>query len=125
MPDGAEAFTIAEMFGTLTDEIWSELGWGGRRPVDVDSYRRNLQRIYVDQLIDKALDRVRGTRSNFNPSAPQDARALARHELERLAARISQVRSDRRLDRVTRAHLAETEARIDQALEASLVIDAG
>ncbi len=125
MPRGQEAFTVTELFGTLTTEIWAEVGWNGRRAGNVDSYRRNLQRAYVDQLIDKTLDRVPGTRSNFNPSTPEDARSLARYELSRLSTRIAQIQGNGRLDTVTRAHLAESKARIDQALEASLVIEGG
>jgi hypothetical protein len=117
-----EAFTVAELFGTLTTEIWSELGWAGRRATSVDSYRRNLQRAHLELLSDKALDRVAGTRSAFNPSTPEDARSLARYELQRLSTRIGQRMGDRGLDQVTRAHLAESKARIDQVLEASLVV---
>ncbi len=64
-----------------------------------------------------------GNRSSFNPSTPEDGRSLARHELTRLSRRIDQVEDDRRLDTVTRAHLAESRARIDQALEADLVVE--
>jgi hypothetical protein len=125
MPGGTEAFTVAEMFGTLTDEIWTEIGLGGARPVNVDSYRRNLQRAYLDELVAKALDRVQGTRNSFNPSTPEDARSLARYEMERLSRRIGQIQGDTRLDRVTRAHLGESKARIDRALDASLVVEDG
>ncbi|MDX1674165.1 MAG: zinc-dependent metalloprotease, partial [Longimicrobiales bacterium] len=119
----AEPYTVADLFGTLTDGIWTEAGWSGRRATNVDSYRRNLQRIYVTQLIDKALDRVSGQRSSFNPSTPEDARSLARYELQRLSDRLGQVMDAGSLNRVTRAHFAETKVRIDQALEADLVIE--
>ena len=122
MLDG-EPYTVAELFGTLTDGIWTEAGWGGRRATDVDSYRRNLQRLYVTHLIDKALDRVSGPRSSFNPSTPEDARSLARHELQRLSDRLGQVMNASSLDRVTRAHFAETRVRIDQALDADLILE--
>ena len=49
MPNGERAYTLGEMFETLTDAIWSELGTGGRAR-NVDSFRRNLQRTYVEHF---------------------------------------------------------------------------
>lgn len=64
-----------------------------------------------------------GERGSFNPSTPEDARSLARHELQRLSDRLGRVMDAGSLDRVTRAHFAETKVRIDQALDADLLIE--
>lgn len=59
-------------------------------------------------------------------SVPEDARSLARLELSELSERLDAVlASDASLSRETRAHLAESKARIDRALEASLVVNGG
>ena len=108
----SDAYTVAEMFGTLTSAIWTELGSGaGARTTD--GIRRNLQRIYTDQLAALANSRA----------VPGDASALARLELSELSRRLGRALTQARVDRATRAHLAETKARVDRTLEASLVLD--
>ncbi len=123
VPAGDGTLTVAELFDALTRGIWTEVGWSGSAPSNVDSFRRNLQRAYLEELVDKLLDRRNGPPSAFNPATPEDARSLARYELARLSNRIGQVEGRTALDRITRAHLAESKVRIDRALEASLVID--
>ncbi len=122
MPEGTEFYPASELFTTLTGAIWSELGLdasgrvtGRARPAT--SFRRNLQRVHLDRLIDLLLDRVGGFLSS---STPEDARSLARHELGRLSHRMGQALRTGGLDTMTRAHLEESKARIDRALEASL-----
>lgn len=119
MPRGQQPYTVAELFETVTDAIWSELGTGAAATRDVGSFRRNLQRAHVEQLTGKLM----GARRGFG-APPEDARSLARWELDRLSTRIGQVlQSAGGLDVETRAHLAESKARIDRALEASLVLE--
>ncbi len=114
---GAEPFTMAEMFGEVRGAIWSELD-GAR---NVNSFRRNLQRQHVQTLIELQL--------RLGPGAPEDARTLARADLEEIRRGINAVlgHPDRplppagaRLDTITREHLRETRARIVAALEAGL-----
>jgi hypothetical protein len=109
---GEDVYTVSELFGTLTGTVWGEVGRGAdaRNSTPI---RRNLQRIYTDQLAALAL----------TESAPGDASALARLELSELSARLGRALSGARIDRSTRAHLAETRARVDRVLEATLVID--
>jgi hypothetical protein len=107
-----EAFKVSELFGTLTGSIWSELGR------NTDSFRRNLQRSYVDQMT-RVLLNVRP--SPAAPAYPEDARSLARYELTRLSTRIGAASSGN-LDVETRAHLAESKARIDKALDVSITV---
>lgn len=119
MPAGQQPYTVAELFTTLTDAIWAELGTGARAPRDVDSFRRNLQRAHIEQLTAKVM----GKRQGFG-APPEDARSLARWELGRLSTRIDQaLQSTGGLSVESRAHLAESKARIDRALEASLAIE--
>lgn len=119
MPRGQEAYTVAELLSTVTDAIWSELGTGARAARNTDSFRRNLQRAHLEQLTAKVM----GRRQGFG-TPPEDARSLARWELQGLSTRMGQVlQSPAGLDVETRAHLAESKARIDRALEASLVVE--
>ena len=108
----SDAYTVAEMFATLTGAVWSELGSGGNAR-STDAVRRNLQRIYTDRLAALSLSQA----------VPGDASALARLELTELSRRLGTALGRNRVDRVTRAHLAETKARVDRTLEASIVLN--
>ncbi|TFG63401.1 MAG: DUF5117 domain-containing protein [Gemmatimonadales bacterium] len=108
----SDVYTVAEMFTTLTGAVWSELGSGGNAR-STDAIRRNLQRIYTDRLAALAL----------SDAVPGDGSALARLELTELSRRLVSALGQARIDRVTRAHLAETRARVDRTLEASIVLD--
>jgi Met-zincin/Domain of unknown function (DUF5117)/Domain of unknown function (DUF5118) len=115
----APAYTIADLLGDTRRAIFSELG--GQR-VAVDAYRRNVQRLWVDELNDK-LNPPAPTRPapprrpGFTPPAPMpgDARALMRAELQSLDTAIRQA-LPRAADRETRAHLADLRYRIGRAL---------
>ncbi len=120
MPNGERAYTLGEMFETLTGAIWSELG-GPQRARNVDSFRRNLQRAYVDHFTQMLMPtRDSSTAGRFTPvfDAPEDARALARYELTRLSRRLGAAQNSGALDLETRAHFAESKAKIDRALTA-------
>ena len=109
MPDGADAYTVAELFRDVSGPIWSELGAGADARI-VSSFRRNLQRMHLDAMIGLLL----------SPAAPEDARSLARLELAELSARLGAAEGTGRVDRVTTAHFAESKARVDRALEAQV-----
>jgi hypothetical protein len=108
----SDAYTVAEMFATLTGAVWSELGSGGNAR-STDAVQRNLQRIYTDRLAALSLSQA----------VPGDASALARLELTELSRRLGTALGRNRVDRVTKAHLAETKARVDRTLEASIVLN--
>ncbi len=111
----SDVYPVAELFTALTSAIWSELGTTPARARSVDSFRRNLQRAYIRQLTTLLITREQ--------PVPEDARSLARYELTQLSDRIAQVlASGASIDTVTRAHLAESKARIDKALEVSLTV---
>lgn len=112
-PSGTTPYTVGELFGALATAIWSEIG-DGRSPRAVNSFRRNLQRLYTNELIGLLL--------TGQVVVPEDARSLARYELKQLAARLgAALEAGQRLDVMTRAHLDETKTRIDRALEAEVV----
>ncbi|MFQ5689833.1 MAG: zinc-dependent metalloprotease [Gemmatimonadota bacterium] len=121
MPQGEAPYEASELFATLTAAIWSELGERGGAARPVDSFRRNLQRLHLEQLITLLLNRPTG----FPTAAvPEDGRSLARRELTRISRRIGGVLRTGAPDAMTRAHLEESKARIDRALTASLELKA-
>ncbi|MCA3217628.1 MAG: zinc-dependent metalloprotease [Burkholderiales bacterium] len=105
--DRGSVFTLAEMHRRLYDAIWSELKSGAA----IDSLRRNLQREHARRL---AAGLVR-------PAAPvaADVRAVNRQVAMRLKTELQQAQG-RSGDAITRAHLSETLALIEQALSAPL-----
>ncbi len=113
-------FTAGEMLETLTDAVWSELETGQ----NIDSFRRNLQRRYTDQLIRQMHDspawkKAAGTGTQ-QIRTPEHVRSLSRLELMELKQQIDGVLSAGTVNRDTRAHLIESQARVDKALEASV-----
>ncbi|MFB6098426.1 MAG: zinc-dependent metalloprotease, partial [Salinibacter sp.] len=112
------------LLGDLTDAIWSELDAAGPRPAPIDSFRRNLQRTYTDLLIELMMGNtswITITMAGIDQvDAPADVRSMARLELRTLSTQIDQALDGPDLDRTMRAHLLETQARIDRALNASL-----
>lgn len=116
MPSG-QPYRLGEMMRALTNAIWTELDSAR----DIDSFRRNLQRIYLENLTTLLLS---GEAGLLSMPVPEDARSLARLELSRISDQIDNVLdgSADGLERATRAHLAESGARIERALEASLTM---
>lgn len=106
--EGEDVLTLAEMFAGVRDAVWAELGEG----TDVNSFRRNLQRAHLDALISLVVAP--------GPVTPADASTLARADLREIRSAIDGAMASERLDATTRAHLDETAARIDAALEAGL-----
>jgi hypothetical protein len=104
--------TIPELFSTLTAAIWSEVGSSR----NITSVRRDLQRLYLNNLIRMIV--------NPQPDTPEDARTLARVSLTDLAAQLDRVRRTD-LDSYTRAHLMDSRERIAQALHAQMFQNAG
>ena len=89
----------------LHDGIWSELK---ATPIEIDLYRRNLQRAYVN-LLAGFLD---------NPSEDSDLPALARAELEGLSKDIKAILDTGNVATlITRDHLQDIKTRADHALD--------
>jgi len=100
--------TIPEMMDALSASIWSELDGAA----NITAMRRDLQRAYLDAMVKLLVDPEEGT--------PADARSVARLQLTRLAGRVESRLGSSDPDAYTRAHLEESAARIDKALEASI-----
>ena len=113
MPNNQDAFTVADLMNMLSAEIFAEIKAGK----NVDSYRRNLQRSYITRLIAIMLNER--PRPNISP-APEDARSLARYHLTKVSEQMEKALEDSSVDTVTMAHLMESHARIDQAMDAEL-----
>jgi hypothetical protein len=104
--DGSAAYGPAEMMADVRNGVWSELA---APQVTIDPYRRNLQRGYLE-LMNTKLN------ATGPAAAADDARALARAELQALSTSINAA-MPRANDRLTRAHLADARDRISKALD--------
>jgi len=103
-----DRFTLADLFTGVRQAIWSELD----SSANSNSFRRNLQREHLRRLIQIVLRPEEGT--------PEDAVTLARADLLDLKGKIDRALSGGQLDAINRAHLDETRARIQQALDAQV-----
>jgi hypothetical protein len=112
---GEPTVTIPELFTTLTTAIWAEVGLSR----NITSVRRDLQRLYLNSLIRMIVSPL--------PDTPEDARTLARATLADLATQLDRamVRRGVELDPYTRAHLVDSRERINQALNAQMLQNAG
>ena len=106
--------TIPEVMGSVTDAIWSELG---AEPRSITANRRDLQRVWLDQMTAILVDPPNGM--------PADARSVARWQLSEVAERIEVARDadGGSADAYTQAHLMEAAARIEKALDAGLQVE--
>jgi uncharacterized protein DUF4953 len=102
--DGAAAYRPIEFFTDVRRAIWSEVEAAA---VQVDPYRQNLQRAYLDVLNDK----VNGRQASTSPSRP-----LARSELRTLDAAV-RAAIPKASDRSTRAHLQDVRDQIGRILD--------
>jgi hypothetical protein len=113
--NGKDAYALTDMMKDLRQGIWSELRTGKR----IDTYRRNLQRAYIDRL--GYLMTAENQSASRNPYVKQtavntsqsDIRAVVRAELNSLR---SQLRSARGADTMSRIHIADALERIDAIL---------
>jgi hypothetical protein len=102
-----KSFRLSELYDTLQDAIWSELKTGR----DISVFRRNLQREH--------LRRVAGTLLHAQ-TMQADARALQRENAKELLALIKSAKGRPTLSKEARAHLAECENTLEEALKAPL-----
>ncbi len=102
--DAAAAYRPTDFLADVRRGIWSELA---RPSVQVDAYRRNLQRAYLE---------VMGDKLNGRQPAAGDGRPLARGELRAVDA-AAQAALARVADRTTRLHLQDVRDRIARILD--------
>jgi len=108
----AEAFSVGLLFSELQDSIWAETKAPGAS-LNIDSYRRSLQRAHLRKLIGMVLR---------DAAVPEDAQTLARQNLAALRTQLQAAASKQgvKMTLETRAHLNESISRIDDALKANM-----
>lgn len=114
-----DRYSALEMLTDLRNGLWSEAS--AYRNVDI--YRRNLQRTYLDRMAYLMTEEPSNRRFNrpgfegrlsYDVSA-SDVRSLVRGELNTLRSRLRSAKS--RVNTVTRYHYEDAIARIDQLLD--------
>lgn len=102
-------YSPAKLFADLRDGLFHELG---QQPADIDLYRRNLQRSYVDLL----------SANLKSPAANSDLPAYSRGELEAIRELIR--KSDvSKAKPVIQMHFEDLTARISRALDPRLPVE--
>jgi hypothetical protein len=116
VPKEQDALTLPEMLEKVQNEIWSELdakveGEVSARKPRISSWRRSLQREYLERLIDLALP------SSSNANKPVTSLALM--QLKDVKRRIDAALEGKAgLDPYSVAHLTECQLRISKAVDA-------
>ena len=112
--NGSDAYTLVSMMSDLRNGIWSELRSGR----SIDTYRRGLQRAYVEKLgsIMVAKD-VKSFRGSTPVTVKQsDILPVVRGELNRIK-RDAQRAAASAPNTITRYHLQDIAKRIDAILD--------
>lgn len=131
--DGQEVLKMPEVFDALTGAIWTELpaadAAGEKKKIALSAIRRNLQREHVKRLSNIVLGPSNDFGNfyiyvyyDYDQPAPADARALARHHLKAIDARIAVAldASKAEPDAYSRAHLEQLHDQIAKVLAAEL-----
>jgi hypothetical protein len=103
-------FKLSQLYSTLTREIWTNNAVPSGKYAGLE---RNLQRIYLSRLIYQV--------TTPNMYLPPDAVELSRLNLRRIRSSANTALQRQGLDDETNAHLMETVARIDRALNAQRI----
>lgn len=114
----SKAYTLVDMMSDVRKGVWSEVYSGA----SIDTYRRNLQRAYLDRLdylLNKATDQRGANRGYFKQSGitinQSDVKSVARGELKRLQRDAKRAMNSGTTLR--RYHLQDVVDRIDMILE--------
>jgi hypothetical protein len=132
----AKCLTLAEIFRSVSDGVWSDLPLGedDKKDLSKSVTRRNLQREHLKKLtslvlgarpggslsIDDMMSMMMGGGSAS--SVPPDARSLARFHMKEILKRIDAALKNKAddADETAVAHLEECRERISKALSASM-----
>ena len=117
---GTQAYTLVSMMNDLQDGLWSELPKG----IKIDTYRRNLQRAYIDRLsylmTDSQTPATGWARTYGNQTrvlvSQSDIRSVARGQLNKLKNDIEKGMK-RVSDTNTKYHLQDAISRINIILD--------
>jgi hypothetical protein len=107
--DPKSALRLSELYGTLSDAIWSELKTGR----DITPIRRNLQREHLARLATGLL--------RPSMTMPADARAMQREQAKALRRDLAAAQNRSGWSKEAKAHLAEALTQLDEALKAPIV----
>jgi hypothetical protein len=114
--NATEAYEFTDMMSDLRNGVWSELQSGKT----IDTYRRNLQRAYIDRMAFLMTAKDKSGRSNSTyvkatavNTSQSDIRAVVRAELNSLS---SSLRAARGADAMSKIHIADALKRIDMIL---------
>ncbi len=132
--EGDDALKIAEVFRTLSESIWSELGVDKDdmpEKFEISPIRRNLQREHARKLSSIVIGQKKNplyslySYALFSGSAyqyPADARSLARMHLRELGEKVASVLEIEglNLEDSSRAHLEEVKEQISKVLNAKM-----
>ncbi|MDX1935108.1 MAG: zinc-dependent metalloprotease [Capsulimonadales bacterium] len=126
----SKALTLPTLFDSVRDNIWAEVRTVAvtrvaavrsvppatrATPIRIPLLRRQLQRAYLDTMIDMATKPT---------GAPDDARMLAWEQLRQMKTRLLAARTAPTADEYTRLHLRDSLDKINRALEAKLTLGA-
>ncbi|MDP7008838.1 MAG: zinc-dependent metalloprotease [Phycisphaerales bacterium] len=116
-----DVLTVAEIIQEVTDEVWSELGAlpssSTNREPAITSLRRNLQNEHLARLIELSLE------EDANSPASRTIQSLVRMQLHDILESLKDANSNTNgLDAYTRAHLSDSQTKIEKALDAQFTI---
>ena len=104
-------FTLFEMFDTISDELWSELG----RIEEINSFRRETQSFYIDLLSTIYFDE--------NSLFPKDTKSISYSMLRKIKSHISEALPYYVFeDETTSAHLRLMINKIDSIIDAQVMV---
>ncbi|WP_299057172.1 zinc-dependent metalloprotease [uncultured Polaribacter sp.] len=116
--NGSKSYSLVSMMNDLRRGIWSEI-YAGK---SLDTYRRNLQRAYLDRLdylLNTAKDQRGANSGYFKQSGitlnQSDIKSVVRGELKRLQKDVKA--ASNRGNTLTRYHLKDVVDRIDTILD--------
>ncbi len=107
-----EALRLSEVYDSVQATIWAELKSG----TDISTERRALQREHL-RRVTASLLKPSGNGAN---SGNADAKALHRLNAKELLGQLHSAQSSGKLSREARAHVAESESLLQEALQAKM-----
>jgi len=111
--NSAKAYTVTRLFADLQKGIWSELNT--HKPIDI--YRRNLQKIYAQKLIDLVKPVVKGDGSpHAAANELNDGLSIVKGQVKSLVAEIKKALPSVKDDN-SRLHLQDEMERLQNALD--------
>ncbi|MGQ0627514.1 MAG: zinc-dependent metalloprotease [Phycisphaerales bacterium] len=120
VPADKDTLTVAEVLDTVGKAVFGEIekpgsgSYTNRQPM-ISSLRRNLQREFIERLIDLTLP---GT---MRGEASKPVSNLATAQLRALKSKIEDIAKKGNADMYTSAHLSEAAVRIGKALDAQYI----